>query len=139
MPGQGLEVLSPPGASAAATGVQGDGEALVFYLRGRRYRVGVKAWRRMVTLALIMAALSFAGAFVRVVEMNREVRALEAQLQAQRQRNEEVEKALRQAVSLDAIESRARSMLGLVRPGEEVLEPAYPVPADDPYRVPSRR
>ncbi|MEW6046859.1 MAG: septum formation initiator family protein [Bacillota bacterium] len=112
---------------------------MVFYLRGRRYRVGVKAWRRIVALALVMGAVSFAGTALRAVEMNRQVRALEARLQAQRQRNEQMENALRQALSLDAIESRARSWLGLVRPGEEVFEPAYPVPADDPYRVPSRR
>lgn len=111
---------------------------MVFYLRGRRYRLTPAALRRIAALLVFFALLSFAGVAWKAVRIHREIRALEAALEAQRRYNQQIEKALGQASTPEAIESRARSVLGLVRPGEEVVEVAIPVPQDDPYRVPKR-
>lgn len=111
---------------------------MVFYLRGRRYRLTPAALRRIVALLVFFTLLSFAGAAWKAWRIHREIRALEAALEAQRRYNEQVEKALGEASTPQAIEARARAVLGLVRPGEEVVEVAIPVSPDDPYRVPKR-
>lgn len=111
---------------------------MVFEWRGRRYRVTPVAIRRVVALLLVGALLSFVGVFLKALRIHQEVRTLEAALEAQRQANAAMEKALQEASTPEAVESRARATLGLVKPGEEVVEPALPVSPDDPYRVPRR-
>lgn len=94
--------------------------------------------RRVLALLLLLTLSSFAGAAWKAFRLHREIQALEAALEAQRRYNREMERALSEATTPQAIESRARATLGLVRPGEEVVELATPVPPDDPYRVPKR-
>jgi len=111
---------------------------LVIDWRGRRYRLTPTALRRILVLVLLGALASFAGVAWKTWRIHQELRALERALEAQRQANRAIEEALGQASTPEAIESRARSVLGLVKPGEEVVEVAIPVTPDDPYRVPRR-
>ena len=111
---------------------------MVFHLRGRRYRLTPAAVRRILVLLVFFALLSYAGVAWKALRLHREIQALEAALEAQRRYNLEMERALGEASTPQAVESRARSVLGLVRPGEEVVEVAIPVSPDDPYRVPKR-
>ncbi|MBE3599536.1 MAG: septum formation initiator family protein [Limnochordaceae bacterium] len=111
---------------------------MVFHFRGRRYRLGRKLWVRAGVLVALMGIASFAGAAYRTYEMHRRLDRLQAAIAAQRSSNARLEKALREASQPAAVESRARVMLGLVKPGEQVFEPAVVVPPGDPYRVDKR-
>ncbi len=111
---------------------------MVIDLRGRRYRLTPTALRRILVLVLLGALASFGGVAWKTFRVHQEIRALEAALEAQRRANRAIEEALGQASTPEAIESRARAVLGLVKPGEEVVEVAIPVSPDDPYRVPRR-
>lgn len=106
--------------------------------RGRQYRPGPRTVRRLAFLGILMAVATFGGALQRVVWFHRRVATVQAELQLQRQRNAALERALQEAMDPRSIERRARTTMGLVKPGELVFEPAIPVPDNDPYRVPRR-
>lgn len=105
---------------------------------GRRYRPGPRLIRRLAVLGILMTVATFGGAVQRALWLHRRLATVRAELQAQRQRNETLERALQEATDPRSIERRARTVMGLVKPGEQVFEPAIPVPESDPFRVPRR-
>lgn len=105
---------------------------------GTRYRAGRRLARRLALLALVAALGAFGSAVRQAMAVRQQIHALQEQIEQQRRQNTELERALRDATSPRSIEQRARETMGLVRPGERVIEPALPVPADDPFRVPRR-
>lgn len=105
---------------------------------GRRYRL-TRRFARRVAWLVVAAALAATGSAARQAWTARQrVEAVRRELEAQRQRNAELERAIAEATSPREVERRARATMGLVRPGERVIEPAVAVPPDDPYRVPRR-
>lgn len=108
------------------------------HIHGRRYRVGPRVVRRLAAAVALGALLAVGSAARQAWTVHQRIEAVRRELHAQRLRNAELEQALAEATSLRSIERRARQDLGLVRPGERVVEPAVPVPPDDPFRVPRR-
>lgn len=100
--------------------------------------MGRKVWVRLGILGLVMGILTFTGAGVRVLQLHGRLNRLTAELETRREENRRLEQSIRAASAPDAVESRARTMLGLVRQGEQVFEPAVVVPPDDAYRVKKR-
>ena len=111
---------------------------MLIVVGGRRYRPGRRFVRRLAVLAAILALAAFGSAARQAMVAHQRIEAVRRELEAQRRRNAELERAIAEATSPRAIERRARATMGLVRPGERVFEPAVPVAPDDPFRVPRR-
>ena len=107
-------------------------------LGGKRYRLGRRFVHRLVAVVALLGLAAFGSALRQALHVHQRVEQVRQQLQDQRRRNAELERALAEATSPRAIERRARSTMGWVLPGERVFHPAIPVAPDDPYRVPRR-
>lgn len=105
---------------------------------GRRYRAGPRAAVRLAALLAALAVAAFAGAFRQTLALKQRAAAVSRELDRQRRYNQELERALVEASNPAAVERRARTTMGLVKPGEQVFEPVTLVGPDDPFWVPHR-
>lgn len=133
--GRALRSPGPWGVGSAARGEKG---SVPITVGGRRYRAGPRLAVRLVSMVAAMAVAAFAGAFRQTVVLQQRAAAVRRELDRQRRYNQELERALQEASSPTSIERRARTTMGLVKPGEQVFEPVTLVGPDDPFRVPQR-
>lgn len=116
------------GVSPKATNFPGqDGEKKI--VRNRRaFRPGKKLPALIVIFLLFYLLISFFAHFQKLYVLQKDIRAIEEELQELRIKNEDLRKQLKQVQSDAYIEQVAREKLGLVKPGETRI---VPVPEND--------
>ncbi|MFZ5634655.1 MAG: FtsB family cell division protein [Bacillota bacterium] len=94
----------------------------------RTFRPGRKLPALIVIFLLFYLLISFFTHFQKLYVLQKDIRAIEEELQELRIKNEDLRKQLKQVQSDAYIEQVAREKLGLVKPGETRI---VPVPEND--------